>query len=45
MAKLNISQVACPPRDLQLGADRPDVFRPETRLHANQFAFVPRFAT
>jgi hypothetical protein len=23
----------------------PDVFRPERRLHANQFAFVPGFAT
>ena len=37
-------QVACSPRDLQLGADRLDVLRPEKRFCANQFALVPRFA-
>jgi hypothetical protein len=38
-------QVARSPRDLQLGANRPDVLRPERRLGADQFALVPGFAT
>lgn len=36
-------RVAGSPRHLQLGADRPDVLRPEKRLGADQFAFVPAF--
>ena len=34
-------EVARSPRDLQLGADRPDVLRPERRLRADEFSFVP----
>src|SRR6516162_3999355 len=42
--KIEHGQVACSPRDLQLGADRPDVLRSERRLGTDQFSFVPRFA-
>jgi len=38
-------EVARSPRDLQLGADRPDVPRPERRLRADEFSFVPGFVT
>ena len=34
-------QVAHPPVDLELGADRPNVLRPQRRLRANQLALVP----
>jgi hypothetical protein len=37
-------QVADPACHLQFGADRPDMLRPERRLGADQFPFVPRFA-
>jgi hypothetical protein len=35
-------QVACPPFELQLGADRPDMLWPERRLRSDQLAFIPR---
>jgi hypothetical protein len=38
-------EVACAPSDLQLGTDRPDVLRPERRLGADQFTFVPGLTT
>jgi hypothetical protein len=33
------------PETLELGADRPDVLRPERRLRADGFSFVSGFVT